>query len=1287
MSQRSTPALLIPLAAVLAVVFPFAFGFRQSPVSQQQEEPKPRRAVTQRQEAKEPGKDKKKLTPEKHDANKILGEFFGVKDYRTALWPDSDFRSKYTVHFLIATIPDPIDSRLPYLFDRFLGSMQRAAEADNLVLDRFDLPWIEELQKKETAKDGGESSKEAASEPAETHDYTKEPGLVLFRDPLSEKGPRLYVLFLVGETPTAGLHKDAFVSALKQIDELAQINKRNDSTLKILGPSFSGSAESMESALRSWLADPQKKSESGKLFKQIQIVSGSATAIPIAPKSDTNPRHYFDLDEAGAAVIFKTTVVPDEAALNDFFDYLILPRQSSTKEAIRVGLLTEANTAYGNSLKNVASCYQGPSNQKQAGKQTLAKQADSNAPGGGKPAEPPCNPSSANVSLIALPFPLHISRLRSESEKNRAQRNRSTQQTSQNQDTSKYLPVPFADDSEETKDAIPPFSDLETTSSELILANLLTTLSRERFDYVGIAATDVRDTIFLAREVREHSPSSVLFSLNADLVYTHPEANPNMRGMVVITPYPLFTLNQHWMDPFARRARLQFPDQNSQGVYNAMLVLLGNERQLMEYGVPFPRYSFIEKSESANAQRPQLPDNFRRPAVWLTTVGREGFWPITVILDSSKGEYTHTRLVASPSVRPSSAGQAELPAARLRGTLPHSAILVFCCWSLLCGIPAITFLRRELRGAGTPLARRSWVDNFSALPWIGDAVFTRNRGECRTYFLVAGIATLSAYVVAIAAYSITSLQPRQWGLWLFGLVAMAVVSGSTFVACVVLGRDAFGLIRRPQSSGGTNGWLAIPVLFIGVAGLSIAIWLAAEWILLRYRLTAESPLAVNGIVTGYRALNMASGVSPLLPLFLIALAACAWAISAVRRVRLAESFPWIHESVCARGQDWPGERDAKSLFNSRSPAFAEFHALESRVQELLRSPSLHLPGELRTISFVVSGVVIAAGFYLFYWRLVVALEAPIFYVLFGVCFMLVYLSIAFNTMRLLFLWLALSKVLHAMGRHRIRRAFSRFFRKYPNLPRINLTSAPEPLTALSFSLEQAGNLLRSAKAQLPAPITLARVVEGVADDIRKAESCYRDALAAEARKDQCGSLLAQLKAQRLLAGVSWCIEGSMNYCWNCRAAFAPGDEALEKKDKNLSSEAEEFLVGRVVLFLSHIFPQMSNLAGLSLASLLLLLLAVSSYPFQPHQLIVMFNWVIIFAFVGVALYMSVQMNRDTVLSNLNNTKPGELNWDRDFITRLLLYVVIPIFGFLGVQFPEALSQLFSFLSPGAAGHG
>ena len=277
----------------------------------------------------------------------------------------------------------------------------------------------------------------------------------------------------------------------------------------------------------------------------------------------------------------------------------------------------------------------------------------------------------------------------------------------------------------------------------------------------------------------------------------------------------------------------------------------------------------------------------------------------------------------------------------------------------------------------------------------------------------------------------------------------------------------------------------------------------------------------------------------------------------------------------------------------------------------------------------------------------------------------------------------LSTVLQAIERHRIRGAFPRFHRGYPNLPRFNLASAPSPLTALNFSIEHAGALLRSAKLLLPCPETLAC---SVANQIEQAETYYRKAHDAETSKDRWGSVMAQLRAQRYLAQVSCCVEDSLELSWNPSLASATTDEVTQARRQKLSDQAEEFLVGRVVLFLSHIFPQMTNLAGLSLASLLLMLLAVSSYPFQPHQLIVLFSWIIIFAFVGVALSMPVQMNRDTILSNLNGSKPGELNWDREFITRIFLYVVIPILGFLGVQFLDTLGQIFSFLSPGAAGH-
>src|SRR5262249_48704146 len=80
-------------------------------------------------------------------------------------------------------------------------------------------------------------------------DYTREPGVMLFRQ-THGGGGKLLLLFLVGETPTSGIHKAAFLNALDQIQRLLR-----DVPLKIrvLGPTFSGTAASLALSLRHWL--------------------------------------------------------------------------------------------------------------------------------------------------------------------------------------------------------------------------------------------------------------------------------------------------------------------------------------------------------------------------------------------------------------------------------------------------------------------------------------------------------------------------------------------------------------------------------------------------------------------------------------------------------------------------------------------------------------------------------------------------------------------------------------------------------------------------------------------------------------------------------------------------------------------------------------------------------------------------------------------------------------------------------------------------------------------------
>ena len=106
-------------------------------------------------------------------------------------------------------------------------------------------------------KEGGSDDIQSSNQLALIYEALR-PGLILFRD---NENSRLLVVFLVGETPTTGVHKSAFESALKQVSELPKYAPQAtciagldcQSEIKIIGPSFSGSATSIRLSLEEWL--------------------------------------------------------------------------------------------------------------------------------------------------------------------------------------------------------------------------------------------------------------------------------------------------------------------------------------------------------------------------------------------------------------------------------------------------------------------------------------------------------------------------------------------------------------------------------------------------------------------------------------------------------------------------------------------------------------------------------------------------------------------------------------------------------------------------------------------------------------------------------------------------------------------------------------------------------------------------------------------------------------------------------------------------------------------------
>ena len=91
-------------------------------------------------------------------------------------------------------------------------------------------------------------------------------------------------------------------------------------------------------------------------------------------------------------------------------------------------------------------------------------------------------------------------------------------------------------------------------------------------------------------------------------------------------------------------------------------------------------------------------------------------------------------------------------------------------------------------------------------------------------------------------------------------------------------------------------------------------------------------------------------------------------------------------------------------------------------------------------------------------------------------------------------------------------------------------------------------------------------------------------------------------------------------------------------------------------------------------------IAVSSYPFDPSTFLSGVLLLLFIVFGGVVVFTYADMHRDTTLSHVTNTKPGELG--SEFWFKVIGYGAAPLLGLITQVFPEWSGFLFSWLQPG-----
>ena len=477
--------------------------------------------------------------PRREDAISLLAEHFGI----TTGGVDDTLESPrvasrlsglglpaahMTLEFLVATVPDPIDSNARWQFDPIYDSIQRAVSARGYSLDRFYIPDWDPTRN----PDAGQRTA------GDLHERL--PGVVLFR----RNGNEFLAVLLVFETATGGVHPIALRRAMLTVAEWSAACRATprvagvpcseslaSNDIRILGPVFSGSIPSIGDAI-----DVVHATYPGVHFR---IVTGAATSEGNQALLQTAAR--------GAFVSYRATVLTDQQLLQALSGFLV-----QHVDRGRMAVLVESNTAYGESLRSSLLSQHG---------NTLCRNG-----------------------CTVLPFPLHISRLRGLIDSAASLRSQSP--------TARRGTTLALDEPSNASDQVPSMAPgLTSSSTDVALSQILNTIQREDVALIGLFATDARDKLFLAQQIMLQSPNALLFTTDGDLLFTHPDYVPYTRGMIIASSYPLFTGTQLWK-PTATGAniRQQFVSANAQGIYNAALALVayGANGQALAPGAPVP---------------------------------------------------------------------------------------------------------------------------------------------------------------------------------------------------------------------------------------------------------------------------------------------------------------------------------------------------------------------------------------------------------------------------------------------------------------------------------------------------------------------------------------------------------------------------------------------------------------------------------------------------------------------------------------------------------------------------
>jgi hypothetical protein len=1119
------------------------------------------------------------------------------------------------IYFAIAIVPDPVHTHLSLFFDRTIDSIQQGAQQAGWIFDRATMPW-DSLEHPESP-----DFRIRAQQQADQTSKEYRPGLMIFRRSKPETLNTSLYVFVVGETPTGGINKRQFKTALQLMGSDAKAGK----PLRIIGPTFSGSLYSLAQLL--------VQQSSGGGFGNIAIRSGTVSSWQTADwfKKQKWPGNL--------SVDFATFQQNDRYMLREFVEF----EKDRGYSPDKIAVLAEDETAYGN---------------REFPTSTPSKEWQDKAP-------------ADEDSVLQLYFPRDISQLRSAYQQGFEQKASSSSDSYQVRST---LPLNLQDTGSDD-DTVQQYAHSQTPlSQESILLGIVTALRDRHIEFIVLQATNPMDTLFLSAFLKKGYSDARVVATPADLLLSRDADDVSLlHGVMSLTTYSLLPdIDEEVAVPASlpRVPRVDhvFPNALAAGTYNATLSQLtcidwppaltadpGCTVTPPPDSLPVAGYTEYGWPSLGGAHKPDHP---LAPVVWLTVLGRGGFWPVAVLDDGSRkieGVESSPRPVNTPPKKCST----KCSIWSSCGAYAYDPLFVPpwpVLWGVVCGLVLMmAWLFLLLMRKGSILFAASSA--MTLLAHVAD--------PCRSALIaITGWLLLTALL----------LLGWPWLVWAgLGLLPKVCVAGAGLAILVLCGVCTQELHRRKARLAGK----IFPLVALGLVACFV----------LPDAIHAHSQ---NSFL--YRYIHLTSGASPLLP-FLCLLAAGLWwawfsfcglALVDKRRPRLPKgpdlpaAGPTDHVASVVTRSSWPSDESTGRLIHVARPA-----VWDSRVY----GPPLTL---LAVALFAVDR-----------GHPLLSLETRHFEWIFTIALGLVTFALLCTLFRLLIIWLECGKILSNLDRFPLRRAFAELHYNWEPIWRLGGGKWQDMYRLVSRQLEtlehlrqevetnedeDAGELVlnigETAAEQSKIRVDLADVLKPQGSDVQVAplvEPMLSDHFI-DSYKDLQEKIAKTCAAALKYLQLKWWEEEGLILC-----EVVSGEDLKDDEDSpklSLSTRLAERFVALVYLnFMLTVLLRMRTLALAAAGLYICLLLSVNSYPFEPKTALRSLAILMLILVVGMVGYVSAQLHRDSILSLVTRTKPGELGIE--FWLRMGSFVALPLISLLVSQFPSLHNALFFWLEPAA----